>query len=104
MSSCRVVFEQVRALRGRVLSVQKDPIRVEECPSHFQRAIDTILGSYRYEFALAFIDDVVVYSKSLDEHLLHVSLVLEELGNAGMTVSERKCHFAYRGFGSVRTV
>ena len=80
------------------------PFGLRNAPLHFQRAIDTILGSYRYEFALAFIDNVVVYSKSLDEHLLHVSLVLEALGNAGVTVSERKCHFAYRGFGSVRTV
>jgi len=46
------------------------PFGLKNAPSHFQKAIDTILGSYRYEFALAFIDDKIIYSKAL------VSLVL----------------------------
>jgi len=74
----------------------KIPFGLKNAPSHFQRAIDTILGGYRYEFALAFIDDIVIYSKALGEHLLHVSLVLEALEKVGMTVSEKKCHFSYQ--------
>jgi hypothetical protein len=72
------------------------PFGLKNAPAHFQRAIDTILSSYRFEFALAFIDDIVIYSKSLDDHLKHVSLVLQALGSVGMTVSEEKCHFAYK--------
>jgi Reverse transcriptase (RNA-dependent DNA polymerase)/RNase H-like domain found in reverse transcriptase len=72
------------------------PFGLKNAPSHFQRAIDTILGSYRFEFALAFIDDIVIFSKSLAEHILHVSLVLEALQKVGMTVSEAKCHSAYQ--------
>ena len=71
------------------------PFGLKNAPAHFQQSIDTILGSYRYEFALAFIDDIVIYSKSLADHLRHVSLVLQALENVGMTVSESKCHFAY---------
>jgi Reverse transcriptase (RNA-dependent DNA polymerase) len=70
------------------------PFGLKNAPAHFQRSIDTILGSYRYEFALAFIDDIVIYSRSLEDHLSHVSLVLQSLINVGMTVSEEKCHFA----------
>lgn len=55
-----------------------------------------ILGSYRYEFALAFIDDIVIYSKNLEDHRLNVSLVLQALENVGMTVAENKCHFMYQ--------
>jgi hypothetical protein len=72
------------------------PFGLKNAPAHFQRAIDTILGSYRYEFALAFIDDIVIYSRSLADHLVHVGLVLQALENVGMTVVEDKCHFAYR--------
>jgi 2-keto-4-pentenoate hydratase len=64
------------------------PFGLKNAPAHFQRAIDTILGSYRYEFALAFIDDIVVYSRTLQDHLRHVSLVLQALEDVGMTVSE----------------
>jgi hypothetical protein len=72
------------------------PFGLKNAPSHFQRAIDTILGTYRFEFALAFIDDIVIFSQSLAEHILHVSLVLEALEKVGMTVSEKKCHFGYK--------
>jgi hypothetical protein len=71
------------------------PFGVKNAPSHFQWAIDIILGSYRFDFALAFIDDIVIYSKSLDDYLLYVHLVLDALGKVAMTVSEDKCHFAY---------
>jgi hypothetical protein len=71
------------------------PFGLKNAPAHFQRAIDTILGSYRYEFALAFIDDIVIYSRTLFDHRRHVSLVLEALERVGMTVAEEKCHFAY---------
>jgi hypothetical protein len=72
------------------------PFGLKNAPSHFQRAVDTILGTYRFEFALAFIDDIVIFSRSLAEHLMHVGLVLEALEKVGMTVSEKKCHFAYQ--------
>ena len=71
------------------------PFGLKNAPAHFQRSIDIILGSYRYEFALAFIDDIVIYSRNLFDHRTHVSLVLESLERVGMTVSEAKCHFAY---------
>ena len=45
---------------------------------------------------LTFINDVVIYSKSLADHLTHVVLVLQVLENVGMIVTEEKCHFAYR--------
>lgn len=64
------------------------PFGLKNAPSHFQRAIDTILGSYRYEFALAFIDDLVIYSRTLDEHRLHVE-VLEALGKVGIIHPKR---------------
>ena len=65
-------------------------------PAHFQRTIDRILGSFRFDFALAFIDDIVIFSKSFDDHVKHVELVLDALLNAGMTLDEAKCHFCYK--------
>jgi hypothetical protein len=70
------------------------PFGLKNAPAHFQLAMDAILGSYRYEFALAFIDDIVIYSRTLSDHRMHVSLVLEALEKVGMTVVEQKYHFA----------
>jgi len=69
---------------------------LKTAPAHFQRAIDIILGSMRWDFALAYIDDIIVYSKTLEEHIGHIAAVLEALEKAGMTLAETKCHFGYQ--------
>ena len=71
------------------------PFGLKNAPSHFQRAIDTILGRYRLDFALAYIDDIIIFSRTLAEHLLHVEKVLEALKSVGLTLDEKKCHFCY---------
>ena len=71
------------------------PFGLKNAPAHFQRTIDAILGVYRWDFALAYIDDIIVYSKTFEEHLLHCSLVLDALQSIGMTLDEKKCHWAY---------
>ena len=71
------------------------PFGLKNAPAHFQRTIDAILGIYRWDFALAYIDDIIVYSKTFEEHILHCSLVLDALQSIGMTLDEKKCHWAY---------
>ena len=68
---------------------------LKNAPSHFQCVVDSILGMYRLDFALAYIDDIIIYSKMLEEHLEHVDKVLEALHSVGMTIVEEKCHFEY---------
>jgi hypothetical protein len=72
------------------------PFGLKNAPAHFQRTIDRILGTFRFDFAFAFIDDIVIFSKSFDDHLTHVELVLDALLNVGMTLDEAKCHFCYK--------
>ncbi len=42
-------------------------------------------------FSLAYIDDVITYSSTFEEHLQHISKVLERLANANLTVKRSKC-------------
>jgi len=71
------------------------PFGLKNAPSHFQRVVDAILGMYRLDFALAYIDNIIIYLKTLEEHLEHVDKVLEALRNVGMTIVKEKCHFTY---------
>lgn len=71
------------------------PFGLKNAPSFFQKAMDEILGSMRWDFVLAYIDDVIIYSTSFVEHLGHMDRVLEALRHVGMTIDERKCFFAY---------
>lgn len=41
-----------------------------------------------------YIDDIVIYSRTPEEHTYHLGLVLERLKKAGLRVKTEKCHFA----------
>ena len=46
------------------------------------------------DFARAYIDDVVVYSESWEEHLRHLQTVLERFREVGLTAKPSKCEWA----------
>jgi len=70
------------------------PFGLKNAPSCFQRLMDRLLG--HLPFASAYIDDVVIYSNTWDEHLDHLEEVLHILQEAGLTIKLRKCIFAAR--------
>lgn len=45
-------------------------------------------------FAAAYLDDVVIYSHTWEEHLDHLQLVFQSLQNAGLTINPGKCALA----------
>jgi hypothetical protein len=71
------------------------PFGVKNAPAHFQRIMDTILAKYRWDFILCYIDDIIIFSTTFDDHLIHIGLVLAVLTEVGLTVDEKKCHFGY---------
>ena len=54
-----------------------------------------ILAPYLWLFCLVYIDDIVVYSKSYEDHIQHLDKVLEAIETAGITLSPNKCHLFY---------
>ena len=64
-------------------------------PGFFQHRMETLLAKYLWQFVLVYIDDVIIYSRSIDEHLLHLEQVLGTLKASGISLSAKKCHFAY---------
>jgi RNase H-like domain found in reverse transcriptase/Reverse transcriptase (RNA-dependent DNA polymerase)/Integrase zinc binding domain/Chromo (CHRromatin Organisation MOdifier) domain len=71
------------------------PFGLKNAPSFFQRIMDELLARYRFDFVLAYLDDIVIFSKTFDEHLQHIEVVLDVLSSVGLTLSESKCHWAY---------
>jgi hypothetical protein len=58
--------------------------------------MDKILGQYKWQIALVYIDDVIIYSKDSDSHVKDIEKVLSQVGKAGITLSPKKCHIGYQ--------
>lgn len=74
------------------------PFSLRNGPSIFQRIMQGVLSPFLWLFALVYIDDIVVFSRSWDEHLLHLEHVLSAISSAGITLSPSKC---FIGFSSI---
>ena len=71
------------------------PFGLHGAPATFQRLMDQVLtGTNGY--AGAYLDDVIVYSSSWEEHLQHLQDVLQRIEVAGLTINPAKCAVAKR--------
>ena len=68
------------------------PFGLKGAPATFQRMVDKILNGLG-KFASAYIDDVIVFSKTWNEHLKHLEIVLSKIQEAGLTIKKKKCQF-----------
>jgi hypothetical protein len=84
-----------RSHRG-LYQFKRLPFGYRNGPSVFQRVMQGILSAYLWIFTLVYIDDIVVYSKTFEDHLKHVDLVLKAIAKAGITLSPPKCHLGYQ--------
>ena len=65
------------------------PFGLMNAPATFQRCVDTTL-SQQAEHSYIYIDDVLIYSPSWAEHLVHIRGVLDTLRVAGLTAKPSK--------------
>jgi len=56
-------------------------------------ALQSVLRADTSEYALHYVDDLVVFSKTFDEHLEHLDSVFRKLTTAGFTINLGKCNF-----------
>ncbi|CAH2220926.1 jg25639 [Pararge aegeria aegeria] len=69
------------------------PFGLANAPAVFQRTINLVLGNLRYNVALAYMDDVLIPSRSFEEGLERLELVLKKFREAGLTLKPQKCYF-----------
>lgn len=71
------------------------PFGLVNAPSVFQRTINKILNDARVKYALVFMDDILIPSKSFEEGLARLEEVLELLKKGGLTLKLSKCRFFF---------
>ena len=89
-------WKTVFACADGLFQYRRVPFGVRNTPAMFQRMMNEMLGSLRWVCALVYIDNVIVYSKNLEDHCQHVKQVLQAAIRIGLKFSPAKCHFAYQ--------
>ncbi|GBE80968.1 Transposon Tf2-12 polyprotein [Sparassis crispa] len=69
------------------------PFGLTNAPSTFQAFIQDTLRDLLDVVCVVYIDDILIFSRTQEEHDRHVQLVLEHLHNAGLYANTKKCEF-----------
>lgn len=64
--------------------------------AYFQSLMDKVLGEMRYVSAIAYQDDVILYSDNFDQHLQHLKTLLDKFKEANLSINIKKCQFAMK--------
>ena len=65
---------------------------LNSAPGVFQNCMNAVLGDVRH-FALAFIDDIIVFSETFEDHIKHLGEVFDKLRKANLKLKISKCEF-----------
>ena len=69
------------------------PFGLTNSGASFQRLMGHILRGLEYRFALIYIDDIIIFSKSVEEHLVRLEEVFRRLREANVKLNPKKCSF-----------
>lgn len=69
------------------------PQGLKNSPSVFQRLMNQTLASLRWDVCLAYLDDIVVYSRSFKQHLIDIHKVCQVLHTSNFKLNYNKCSF-----------
>ena len=72
------------------------PFGLLGAPSTFQRLMAAILGNLNWTAALCYLDDVLVWGSTWEEHNTRLRAVLEKMRDAGVLLNPEKCCFGVR--------
>ena len=69
----------------------KVPFGLAQGPAYFQELMTGFLKDFN--FTIAYLDDIIIISKTPQEHLLHIRNVFEKLKSANLSMKKSKCSF-----------
>jgi hypothetical protein len=63
-------------------------------PGTFQGAMNVTLAPGLRKFVIVFFDDILIYSQSYEDHMIHLKLVFQWLSQDQWKLKLSKCKFA----------
>lgn len=89
---CKTAF----ATRKGHFEYKRMPFGLTTAPSTFQRLMHIVLQQENWQKCLIYLDDILIFGRSVDEHLQRLKAVLQRIREAGLKLSPSKCFFLKR--------
>lgn len=72
------------------------PFGLKNAPATFQRLMDNVLSGLQGNVCFVYLDDIVIYAQSLEEHKQKLNHIFTRLREAGLSLQPDKCNFFKR--------
>jgi len=69
------------------------PFGLTNAPATFQRMVNILLSGLNWKSCMAYLDDIIIFSNTFDQHLDHLREVFERLRQQNLKLSPAKCKF-----------
>ncbi|XP_042032325.1 uncharacterized protein LOC121779040 [Salvia splendens] len=69
------------------------PFGLTNAPATFQNLMNTVFRDYLRKFILVFFDDILIYSRSMEDHELHLKIVMALMNEHKLLAKRSKCTF-----------
>ena len=74
----------------------KIPFGLMNAGATFQRAVDIAFVNERDKFGVIYLDDLIVFSKYDEDHLIHLKQTFEKFRRFGLSLNPKKSHFVMK--------
>ena len=72
------------------------PFGLANAPATFERLMENVLKGLQWEILLVYLDDVIVFGKTVEDELKRLCKVFERLRSARLKLKPSKCHLFQR--------
>jgi len=74
----------------------KMPFGLSNSPATYQRLMEECLGDFNMKICVIYLDDLIIFSDSFEQHLERLNMILTRLKECGIKLSPEKCFFIQR--------
>ena len=72
------------------------PFGIAAAPSTFQKLMTIIIGDMMWNEALVYLDDILIFSSTIEEHIIRINNLFGRIRKAGLKIKPEKCKFLVR--------